>query len=74
MQATNAAYQAHQSERMPPIKVLGSGQPPLNWACEKSKPGFCKGPKKNNHKLYYQESHVRATLVKVHLICTNSFP
>lgn len=45
MQETNAAYQACQSERIPPIKVLGSGQPPLNWACEKSKPGFCGEPK-----------------------------
>lgn len=30
-----------QLELIPPIKVLGSGQFPVNWACEKSKPGFC---------------------------------
>lgn len=31
-----------QSERIPPMKVLGSGQFPVNCAWEKSKPGFCR--------------------------------
>ncbi|KAH0888758.1 hypothetical protein HID58_051187 [Brassica napus] len=28
-------------ERIPPMKLLGSGQLPVNSACEKSNPGFC---------------------------------
>jgi len=30
------------------MKVLGSGQFPENWACEKSKPGFCRRAQQNH--------------------------
>lgn len=51
-------------QRMPPMKVLGSGQLPENWACEKSKPGFCRGRKKKK-KLCYQKLEVTKSLQNI---------